>query len=154
MNKIIITGNLGKDAMVSDKEYNGKKAINFSVGVQNPYSKKDEKESTTWFSVVLWRQTDKLKIADYLKKGAKVLCEGAVSLKEYKNKEGYLVPYLEIAANEVELIGSKADGEGASGGSSSNTEGGQRRKAADAKASSGTETAPGTSVTEDDDLPF
>lgn len=73
MKKIIIIGNLGKDAEARQTAY-GKTFYTFSVAVSEKYvnQKNEEVEETTWFECL----TSKSKLAQYLKKGKKVYIEG------------------------------------------------------------------------------
>jgi single-strand DNA-binding protein len=93
MYKIIFTGNVGKDAEV--KEIKGYKVINFSVAV------KVSKEVIQWTECAIWRKLDQsVSIADYLKKGTKVLIEGEPSVEIYNEKA-----YLKTRVSNVELLG-------------------------------------------------
>jgi single-strand DNA-binding protein len=93
MYKIIFTGNVGKDAEV--REIKGYKVINFTVAI------KVSKELTQWTECAIWRKLDQsVGIADYLKKGTKVLIEGEPSVEIYNEKA-----YLKTKVGNVELLG-------------------------------------------------
>ncbi len=110
MKKIIVIGNIGKDAEI--KEFNENKAINFTIAENEYYKDKDgnKVEKTTWFSCTYWKQSKQsTKIADYLKKGTKVYIEGT-PIPDYYVKDGNNVPYIKINVKSIELLSqSKTD---------------------------------------------
>jgi single-strand DNA-binding protein len=105
MLKLILNGLLGQDAEV--KQVGTKKAINFSVAVSQDYKDADGKkvERTEWVRAVIWKaenQSDK--IAEYLKKGQRVIIEGTPSTEAYKGKDGELHANLHINVKDIELL--------------------------------------------------
>ena len=67
------------------------KAINFSVAVNKSYKNSEgtKVEKTDWISAVIWKKKDaSIKIADYLKKGTKVLIEGEPGVDSFIGKDG------------------------------------------------------------------
>ncbi len=69
MKLITILGNLGVDATKTDKNY-----LYFTVGVSDDV----DKTKTDWFRCF----SDKLNLAQYLKKGKQVIIQGRLSFKE------------------------------------------------------------------------
>ena len=67
MIKLLVIGNLGKDAVVNN--VNGKSVINFSVAHTEKYkdAQGNQKDRTVWVECAYW--TDRTAIAPYLKKG-------------------------------------------------------------------------------------
>ncbi len=105
MLKVILSGALGHDAEV--KEVGKKKAINFDVAVDMDY--KDQKgnkvERTEWVKATLWKNDGQsAKIADFLKKGKKVLIEGIPASEGYKSKDGDIKSALHVNVKELELL--------------------------------------------------
>ncbi|HMT02430.1 MAG TPA: single-stranded DNA-binding protein [Burkholderiales bacterium] len=104
MKKLIITGNVGKDAE-SRADQNGNIFVTFSVGVsvgtkQNP--------KTDWVEVSCnGKLADLAKI--YIKKGMKVLIEGYPTATAYINKENKPVASLRLYANNLEFLSSKQE---------------------------------------------
>lgn len=86
MQRLTIIGNLGKDAEV--KNFNGKNVINFSVAVtENWKDKNGQKQSKAyWYECSRW--TDNTSVANYLKKGCKVLVEGVPEPRAYIGQDG------------------------------------------------------------------
>lgn len=95
-------GQLGKDAEI--REVGQTKVINFSVAVSVGYG---EKKSTIW--VECSKFGEKTGIADYLKKGTKVYVSGEPSIRTWE-KDGKSGASLNLRVQDIELLGSKADG--------------------------------------------
>ncbi len=103
MLKVILSGALGNDAEV--REVGNSKVINFNVAVSLDYKDKDGNrvEKTEWVKASLWRDQNS-KIADYLKKGKKVLIEGTPESEGYKSKDGEIKSVLAVKVKEIEFI--------------------------------------------------
>lgn len=116
MQKIIFTGNLGKDPEVKSFD-NGGKIANFTVGcTERGYKTKDGKEipdHTEWFNCVARQNGLVGVIEQYLKKGNKVLVEGKVKTREYE-KDGQKKYLTEIVVDSLELLTPKGEGGGQS----------------------------------------
>jgi len=104
MNKATFTGNLGADAIIKDAA--GKKVLEFNIGVAIGSK---EQPQTLWVKCSRW--SEKTAIVDYLKKGTKVLVYGDIGLQTYTNKEGKEVSSLVLRVDNIELLGSKAEGQ-------------------------------------------
>lgn len=105
MFRISLTGALGADAEV--RETGKHKVINFSVAVHKAYKNSDgEKvEKTEWVRATMWRNADaSTKVAQYLKKGTKVLIEGEPQADAYLSKEGDAVAQLKVNVKELDLL--------------------------------------------------
>jgi single-strand DNA-binding protein len=105
MLKMIVSGALGRDAEI--REVGKKKAINFNVGVSMNY--KDQQgnkvERTEWVKAVIWKNDGQsTKVAEFLKKGQKVLIEGTPSSEGFKGKEGDIKSALNINVKELEFV--------------------------------------------------
>ncbi len=118
VNKVILLGNLGKDAE-SKFTPGGTSVATFSIATS--WRNKDQqtgewKEHTDWHNIVLWRAEN---IAPYLTKGTQVYVEGRLQTRNYENKEGKKVYVTEVVADNVILLGRRGGGEGeAMGGES------------------------------------
>ena len=105
MLKIILTGALGSDATV--KDVGSKKAINFNVAVSMDYKDHDgnKVEKTEWVKAVIWKNKDRsTTIAEYLKKGRKVLIEGVPGSEAYRTKDDEIRSSLHVLVKEIEFI--------------------------------------------------
>lgn len=105
MLKIIASGILGQDAEI--KEVGNSKLIKFSVAVSMDYkdAQGNKVEKTEWIKASLWKGKDQsTKVAEYLKKGKKVLIEGIPDSEAYKTKEGEVKSSLNITVKELEFM--------------------------------------------------
>lgn len=105
MLKIQMIGRLGQDSIVNN--VNGKTVVNFSVAHSEKYKNNQggEVNKTTWVSCAYW--TDRLNIANYLKKGTLVFLEGKPEVKTYNDKNtGNILPQLTMRVISVQLLSS------------------------------------------------
>jgi single-strand DNA-binding protein len=101
MDTYTFTGALGNDPKFTPNEEDAKKSrTTFSVAV-NENRKRAEGDSAKWVSCVAFGPTAKY-VADYLKKGSKVLVHGTPKAGSYVNKDGATIVTLEVIANQVE----------------------------------------------------
>jgi single-strand DNA-binding protein len=118
-NKIILVGNLGRDAELRATPQ-GKQVASASLAVED-WQKKDErgKPGTEWYRVKIWgKQAESL--APHLLKGKTVLVEGRLSIQTWTDREGKTRYTPEVSSDRVVLLGSSG-GQGGQGGG-----GGQR----------------------------
>lgn len=105
MFKMILSGALGHDAEV--KDVGDKKAINFDVAVSQDYkdSKGNKVERTEWVKAVIWKNKGQsTKVAEFLKKGQKVLVEGTPASEGFKSKEGEVKSALHINVKDLDFL--------------------------------------------------
>lgn len=102
MNKYILTGNIGKDAEVKDLN-NGNSVINFSVAHTEKWKDKqgNPQEKTVWVDCSWF--INNTSIAQYLKKGTKVLIEGEPTARAYVNNNGEAVAILGCTVRSLEI---------------------------------------------------
>jgi len=101
MFKTILTGNIGNDAEVTSFD-NGSKVVTFSVAHSKKWTDKTgvKQEKTTWIRCNMWKQEN---LAQYLKKGVRVMVEGEIESRAYTNKEGQTVTSLELNVFAIEM---------------------------------------------------
>jgi single-strand DNA-binding protein len=127
VNKVILIGNLGKDAETKFTP-SGVSVSRFSIATTRRIKDNntgDWKDMTDWNNVVLWRNEN---VASFLTKGKQVYVEGRLETRSYDDKDGNKRYTTEVVADEVILLGGRGgDGEGggSSYGSSSGMSGGQ-----------------------------
>lgn len=105
MLKLILNGTIGKDAEV--KTVGQRKAINFDIAVSMDYKNAsgEKVERTEWVRAVMWKsEKQSTKIAEFLKKGQKVLVEGTPSSEGYQSKDGTIKSALNVNIKDLELI--------------------------------------------------
>lgn len=106
VNKVILIGNLGRDAETKFTA-NGVAKTTFSVATS--WRSKDPqtgewRDETDWHNVVLWRQEN---LANYLTKGKQVYAEGRLQTRSYEDKDGRKVYITEVVAQDVLLLGGR-----------------------------------------------
>jgi len=112
LNKIMLIGHLGKDPDFNVTP-DGTPVAKFTMAV-NRYSKSsagERKEETDWFNIVAWRQLAEI-CEKYLHKGSKVYIEGRLSQRKYTDKEGIQRTAVEVIANDMKMLDSKASSGG------------------------------------------
>ena len=116
VNKVILIGNLGKDAETKFTA-SGISVSSFSVATTRRVKDAgtgDWKDETDWNKVVLWRNEG---VAQYLTKGKQVYVEGRLQTRSYDDKDGNKRYTTEVVADEVMLLGGRGEGgEGGGGG--------------------------------------
>ena len=140
VNKVILVGNLGKDAEVRVTP-GGQSVASFSMATTENWTSKEgeKKEQTEWHRIVLWGKTADT-LQPYLVKGKQIYLEGRLQTRQWE-KEGQKHYTPEVKADKIVLLGG---GRGGGGGDRQvdRGEGGYQDPMKDA--------APVT----DDDIPF
>jgi single-strand DNA-binding protein len=113
VNKVILIGNLGKDAE-SKFTPNGTSVATFSIATS--WRRKDPqtgewKDQTDWHNITLWRSEN---VVPYLTKGTQVYVEGRLHTRSYE-KDGKKQYFTEVIAEELILLSGRR-GEAAGGG--------------------------------------
>jgi len=104
MQKIIVSGNLGKDAEVKKLE-SGRSYVYFNVAVNSYKGKGDDRRTVTqWYNVSYFVNSEA--IIQYLKKGAKVVVVGNLELDTFRSEQsGKVYVNASILASDVEIVG-------------------------------------------------
>ena len=101
INSVLITGRIGNNLSVQYTQQ-GTAYLSFSVGVSE-WSKKDNRDAVTFFSVKAWEHTAQF-VAQYGMKGQQVTVFGKLVKNEWTdNKTNQKVSRYEILASTVEL---------------------------------------------------
>jgi len=107
MNKSIISGNLGRDAEIKEAMANGRKYIVFTCANTE---KSGSTETTTWFQCFIHNQRIcESTLANYLKKGTKVLMEGRQTAEIWNKPDGTNVITHSLNVHSIELMGSSVN---------------------------------------------
>lgn len=112
LNKVMIIGRLGADP---ETRYmpSGKAVANIRVATSEKWKDKqtgDVKDRTEWHSVVAYDKLAEI-IAEYLAKGSQVYIEGKLQTRKWQDKEGKDRYTTEIIAQQMQMLGSKPQGE-------------------------------------------
>ena len=108
MIRISVIGRLGQDAIVNN--VNGKTVINFSMAYSEKFKKQDgqEVDKTTWISCAYW--TEKINVANYLKKGTLIYMEGKPEAKTYlNNSTNETIAQLHARVSNLQLLSGKQE---------------------------------------------
>jgi len=142
VNKVILVGNLGRDAELRYTP-GGAAVAKFSVATTEVWNDKagQRQERTEWHNIDLWgKQAESL--SEYLVKGKQVYVEGRLQTDEYTDKDGNKRKSTKVRCDKVVLLGS-AGGRG----------GGMSRGAA-VENSGAHASEPASEPLTDDDIPF
>jgi single-strand DNA-binding protein len=144
MLKLLVIGNLGKDAVVNTLQ-SGQAVINFSVAHTENYKDRDgnKQQKTQWVDCAWW--TDKHAIVPYLKKGTQVYLEGQPEVKTFNKNDGGTGVSLVLRVLGCNLLSSSSNGNGGANANASSTP--------SAKTEDFSKQAP-PAATVEDELPF
>lgn len=106
MNSIVIMGRITKDVELKATA-SGINYCNFSVAVDRPY-RKDQEKITDFFSVTAWRGQAEL-ISKYFAKGSRILIRGQMQSRSFDDQNGQKKTVWDLVAEEVRFVDSKAD---------------------------------------------
>ena len=114
VNKVILIGNVGMDPEVRALEGGAKVARLRIATTERIYNRQTQTatEHTEWHTVTLWRGL--ADVADrYVRKGSQVYIEGSLRTREWTDKDNNKRYATEIVANDMKLLGRRAEGAGA-----------------------------------------
>lgn len=109
VNKVTLVGNVGNDPEVRYVSENIPVAT-FRLATSETFTGKtgEKVTNTEWHNIVLWRGLAKV-VESYIKKGALVYIEGKITYRSYE-KDGQKLYFTEIVADQMKMLGKKADG--------------------------------------------
>jgi len=110
VNKVILVGNLGRDAELRYTP-GGSAVATVSLATTEVWNDKDgqRKEDTQWHRVVLWGKTAE-SLHDYLTKGKQIYVEGKLQTRKWKDKDGNDKYTTEIRGDRIVLLGGGGGG--------------------------------------------
>lgn len=109
LNKVLLIGNLGRDAEVRYTQ-GGQAVATFSIATTESWTSKDgeKKEQTEWHRIVLWGKSAE-SLQEYLTKGKQICVEGRLQTRQWE-KDGQKHYTTEIKADRITLLGSAGGG--------------------------------------------
>ncbi|TDJ32651.1 MAG: single-stranded DNA-binding protein [Gammaproteobacteria bacterium] len=113
VNKVILVGNLGADPEVRYTQ-SGAAVTTISIATTDSWKDKqsgERQERTEWHRVVFFSRLAEI-AGEYLKKGSQVYVEGRIQTRKWQDKDGNDRYTTEVVANEMQMLGSRADGGG------------------------------------------
>ena len=114
VNKVILVGNLGRDAELRYTP-GGAAVATLNMATTEVWNDKagQKQEKTEWHRVVLWgKPAESLK--EYLTKGKQIYVEGRLQTRQWDDKDGNKRYTTEIRGDRVVLLGGGGGGRGAS----------------------------------------
>lgn len=114
INKVILVGNLGADP---ETRYmpSGGAVTNIRIATTDSWRDKEsgeQQERTEWHSVALFGRLGEI-AGEYLRKGRQVYIEGRLRTRKWQDRDGNDRYTTEIIANEMQMLGGRADTGGA-----------------------------------------
>jgi single-strand DNA-binding protein len=156
LNRVLLIGNLTRDPEVRYTP-KGTAVTEIGLAVNRVYSGEDgeKKEEVTFVDVTLWARQAEI-AGQYLKKGRPVFIEGRLQLDSWDDKQtGQKRSRLRVVAENLQLLGSRQDSEGASSGSSGSFSASAPRRAPSTSAPPARPEPRDPDLdTEPDDIPF
>jgi single-strand DNA-binding protein len=146
VNKVILVGNLGRDAELRYTP-GGSAVATLNLATTEVWNDKQQQrqEKTEWHRVVLWgKQAESLQ--EYLTKGKQIYVEGRLQTRQWDDKDGNKRYTTEIKADRITLLG------GGGGGAGRSMDRGMERSAPQMTGHGGDE--PPMEPITDDDIPF
>ena len=148
VNKVILVGNLGRDAELRYTP-GGAAVATLNMATTEVWNDKggQRQEKTEWHRVVVWGKTAE-SLTEYLTKGKQVYVEGRLQTRQWDDKDGNKRYTTEIRGDRIVLLGGGGGGRGG---------GGVSRGAAGGDESMGHGGPPAPDASEpitDDDIPF
>lgn len=115
INKVILVGNLGNDP---DTKYTqgGMAVTRISLATTSVRNDKDgnKQERTEWHRVVFFGKLGEI-AGEYLRKGSQVYVEGSIRYDKYTGQDGVEKYTTDIVADEMQMLGGRADNDNRSG---------------------------------------
>ena len=142
LNKVMLVGNLGRDAEMRYTS-SGTAVATLSLATTETWKGNDgtKQEKTEWHRIIVWGKTAEA-LNEYLVKGKQILVEGKLQTRKWDDKDGNTRYTTEIKSDRITLLGS--------GGRRDESD--QRRGNDDTEESAGKESAS-PELTEED-IPF
>ena len=155
VNKVILVGNLGRDAELRYTP-GGSPVATINLATTEVWNDKggQRQEKTEWHRVVLWGKTAE-SLNEYLTKGKQIYVEGRLQTRQWDDKDGNKRYTTEIRGDRIVLLGGGGGGgrgEGMPGGGAARPQ----RQTAGAAVGGGDHEPMGEPISDlsDDDIPF
>jgi single-strand DNA-binding protein len=114
VNKVILVGNLGRDAELRYTP-GGAAVATINMATTEVWNDKagQRQEKTEWHRVVLWGKSAE-SLTEYLTKGKQIYVEGRLQTRQWDDKDGNKRYTTEIRSDKIVLLGGGGGGRGAS----------------------------------------
>src|ERR1700754_641450 len=144
VNKVILVGNLGRDAELRYTP-GGAAVATINMATTEVWNDKQgqKQEKTEWHRVILWGKSAE-SLSEYLTKGKQIYVEGRLQTRQWDDKDGNKRYTTEIRSDRVVLLG----------GRNGNYPPHPADTANDGQAVGSSDAGGGASELSDDDIPF
>jgi len=145
VNKVILVGNLGRDAELRYTP-GGAAVATINMATTEVWNDKagQKQEKTEWHRVVLWGKSAE-SLTEYLTKGKQIYVEGRLQTRQWDDKDGNKRYTTEIRGDKVVLLG---------GGSGRGAGGGGMSRGGEDMGHQGSPSPESSEPLTDDDIPF
>ena len=107
-NKVILIGNLTADPELKTTQ-TGIPVVSFSIAVSRRYAKDTDDVKADFINIVCWRKSAEF-VAQYFRKGKKILVEGRLQTRSYVANDGSKRHSTEVVADNVSFVESAGSG--------------------------------------------
>ena len=110
VNKVILVGNLGRDAELRFTP-GGQPVATITMATTETWNDKqgNRQEQTEWHRVILWGKAAEA-LQQYLVKGKQIYVEGKLQTRQWEDKDGNKRYTTEIRADRITLLGGGGGG--------------------------------------------
>ena len=152
VNKVILVGNLGRDAELRYTP-GGAAVSTINMATTEVWNDKagQKQEKTEWHRVVLWGKSAE-SLTEYLTKGKQIYVEGRLQTRQWDDKDGNKRYTTEIRGDRVVLLSS--GGGGSRGGSADRSGASADRSGGDSMGGGQPGPTDASEPLSDDDIPF
>jgi len=109
VNRVTLVGRLGADPEIRYTP-SGAAVANFTLATDESWKDKDgnKQEKVEWHRIVIFGKLAEI-VGSYLTKGKQIYIEGRIQTREWEDREGNKKYTTEIVANEMQMLGARAD---------------------------------------------
>jgi len=154
VNKVILIGRLGRDPELKYTP-SGAPVAKFSLATDESFKDRtgEKQNRTEWHNIVAWNKLAEI-CGEYLTKGKLVYIEGSIRSRQYEDQAGNKRTAYDIIANQMQMLGSKADTERAASPATDRAAPARPGVAATPPPPSSEPVPPSDSDISDEDIPF
>ena len=120
INNVTIIGRTTKDIELRATS-SGTNNASFSLAVERNFKNANGEKETDFINCVAWRKTAEI-VAQYAPKGSLIGVRGRIQTRNYENNQGVRVYVTEVVADEVQLIDTRNNNQGANANNYQNNE--------------------------------
>lgn len=111
INNVTIIGRTTKDIELRATS-SGTNNASFTLAVERNFKNANGEKETDFINCVAWRKTAEI-VAQYAPKGSLIGVRGRIQTRNYENNQGVRVYVTEVVADEVQLIDTRNNNQGA-----------------------------------------